>query len=287
MKRIIVNADDFGLAIPVNAAVERAHREGIVTTASLMVAEPAAADAIARAKALGTLRVGLHVVLVHGRPAAPPESIPGLLEADGMFSKDLAATGVRYFFRPGIRRQIETEVRAQFARFAASGLPLDHVNAQCHFHLHPTVLGIILRVARDYGKPPVRVPYEPFGPSWRTQRDRFGLRFANGVLLAPWVALMRARLRLAGVGSNDRVFGLSDVGHMTAERLVRYAAELPDGTTEVFFHVATGAWDGMADDLRGYELAGELAAVTDPAVAAAFAARGAQRVSYESVRRAS
>jgi len=74
---------------------------------------------------------------------------------------------------------------------------------------------------------------------------------------------------------------------MTAERLKRYAAELPDGTTEVFFHLATGTWEGMADDLRGYELAGELAAVTDPTVAAAFAARGAQRVGYESVRRAS
>ena len=75
MKRIIVNADDFGLALPVNAAVERAHREGIVTTASLMVAEPAADDAIERARALGTLRVGLHVVLVHGRPAARPRVV--------------------------------------------------------------------------------------------------------------------------------------------------------------------------------------------------------------------
>ncbi len=287
MKRIIVNADDFGLAIPVNAAVERAHREGIVTTASLMVAEPAAADAIERARALRTLRVGLHVVLVHGRPAAPPAAIPDLLEPDGTFSKDLAATGVRYFFRPGIRRQIEIEVRAQFARFAAAGLPLDHVNAQCHFHLHPTVLGIIVRVAREYGRPPIRVPYEPFWPSWRANRDRLGLRLANGVLLAPWVALMRARLRLAGIASNDRVYGLSDVGHMTAARLVRYAQQLPDGTTELFVHLATGAWAGMADDLRGYELAGELAAVTDPAVAAAFDARGARRIAYESVRVAS
>ena len=287
MKRIIVNADDFGLALAVNEAVERAHRAGMLTTASLMVAEPAADDAIARARALGSLRVGLHVVLVHGRPAAPPESIPDLLEPDGTFSKDLAAAGVRYFFKPGIRRQLETEVRAQFARFAASGLPLDHVNAQCHFHLHPTVLGIVLRVARDYGRPPVRVPYEPFGPSWRANRDRFALRFANGVLLGPWVALMRLRLRRAGIPSNDRVYGISDVGHMTAPRLLRYAAELPDGTTELFFHVATGAWEGMADDLRGYELAGELDAVTSSAVAGAFAARGAQRIAYGSLRDAS
>jgi hopanoid biosynthesis associated protein HpnK len=224
---------------------------------------------------------------VHGRPAAPPESIPALLAADGMFSKDLAATGVRYFFRPGIRRQLEIEVRAQFARFAASGLPLDHVNAQCHFHLHPTVLGIILRVARDYGRPPMRVPYEPFLASWSANHDRFGLRFANGVLLAPWVALMRARLRLAGVASNDRVFGLSDVGEMTAERVVRFAGELAEGTTELFFHMASGPWEGMPRDLCGYALTGELAAVTSPAVAAAFAASGAQRIAYGALRGAS
>jgi hopanoid biosynthesis associated protein HpnK len=287
VRRVIVNADDFGLAIPVNEAVERAHREGIVTTASLMVAEPAAADAVARARALGSLRVGLHVVLVHGRPAAAPEEIPDLLEVNGMFSKDLVATGVRYFFRPGIRRQLEIEVRAQFARFAASGLSLDHVNAQCHFHLHPTVLGIILRVARDYGRPPMRVPYEPFLPSWNANHDRLGLRLANGVLLAPWVALMRARLRLAGVASNDRVFGLSDVGRMTAERTARFARELPEGTTELLFHIATRAWEGMAEDLRGYAMTGELAAVTSPAVAAALAARGAQRIAYGALRDAS
>jgi len=287
VKRVIVNADDFGLAIPVNEAVERAHRDGIVTTASLMVAEPAADDAVARARALGTLRVGLHVVLVHGRPAAPPDAIPDLLESDGMFSRDLAAAGVRYFFRPGIRRQLETEVRAQFTRFAASGLPLDHVNAQCHFHLHPTVLGILLRVARDFGRPPIRVPYEPFGPSWRANHDRLGLRFANGVLLAPWVALMRARLRAAGIASNDRVFGISDVGRMTADRVVRFAGELPEGTTELFFHIATRTWEGMADDLRGYALAGELDALTSPVVAAALAAGGARRIAYGALRDAS
>ena len=160
-RRLIVTVDDFGLAIPVNEAVERGHREGIVTAASLMVAEAAADDAVARARANPTLAVGLHVVVVAGRPVLPPERIPDLVGSDGLFSNELARAGVRYFFRRSAQRQLEAEIRAQFDAFRATGLALDHVNAQCHYHLHPTVLGLILKVSRDYGRPPMRVPESP------------------------------------------------------------------------------------------------------------------------------
>ena len=279
-RRVIVTADDFGLAIPVNEAVERAHRDGILTTASLMVAEPAADDAVRRAKALGTLRVGLHVVLVAGRPALPPERIPDLVDREGNFPSDLAAAGVRWFFLPTVRKQLEAEIRAQFATFAATGLALDHVNAQCHMHLHPTVLGIILRVSREYGRPPMRVPYEPFGPSWRATRDRRGLRFANAYLLAPWLALMKARLRFARIPHNDRVLGLSDVGNMTPDRALALLRDLRPGVTEVFFHAATRRWNGIADDLRDYALEAELDALTSADVAQSLRAQGAQRIAF-------
>jgi hopanoid biosynthesis associated protein HpnK len=175
-RRVIVTADDFGLAIPVNEAVERAHREGVLTTASLMVAEAAVDDAVARARALPGLRVGLHVVVVDGRPVLPPEQIPDLVDEDGMLTNRLASAGFRYFFHPRIRRQLEAEIRAQFEAFRATGLRFDHVNAQCHMHLHPTVFGIIVKVARAYGRPPMRIPWEPFGPSWRATHDARGLR---------------------------------------------------------------------------------------------------------------
>jgi len=279
-RRVIVTADDFGLAIPVNEAVERAHRDGILTAASLMVAEPAAADAVARAKALPALRVGLHVVLVAGRPQLPPAEIPDLVGRDGMFPTDLAAAGVRWFFLPRVRRQLEAEIRAQFEAFAATGLAFDHVNAQCHMHLHPTVLGIVLRVAREYGRPPMRVPYEPFGPSWRATRDRRGLRLANAYLLAPWLALMKARLRLARVPHNDRVLGLSDVGTMTPQRALALLRELQPGVTEVFFHAATRRWDGIAPDLRGYALEAELDALLSDDVARALREQHAERITF-------
>ena len=279
-RRVIVTADDFGLAIPVNEAVERAHRDGILTTASLMVAEPAAADAVRRAKALGTLRVGLHVVLVAGRPQSAPELIPDLVDSGGMFPTNLAAAGVRWFFLPRVRKQLEAEIRAQFSAFAATGLAFDHVNAQCHMHLHPTVLGIVLRVAREYGRPAMRVPYEPFGPSWRATRDRRALRLANAYLLAPWLALMKARLRLARVRHNDRVLGLSDVGRMTPHRALALLRELQPGVTEIFFHAATRRWDDIAPGLRDYALEAELDALVSPELARALRAQDAQRIAF-------
>lgn len=272
LRRVIVTADDFGLAVPVNEAVERAHRDGVLTAASLMVAEPAAGDAVRRAAAMPALGVGLHVVIVDGRPVLPPEQIPDLVDRDGMLSSNLAGAGVRYFFGPGIRRQLEAEIRAQFAAFAATGLRFDHVNAQCHMHIHPTVFGIMLKVARDHGRPPFRIPFEPFGPSWRAGRDARGLRFANAYLLAPWLALMKARLGAAGIAHNDRVFGLSDSGHMTAPRVLALLGQLRPGVTEIFFHAATRRWDGIAPALASYELEAELAALVDPDVAQALRA---------------
>ncbi len=280
LRRVIVTADDFGLAVPVNEAVERAHRDGVLTTTSLMVAEAATADAVARAKALPSLHVGLHVVVVEGRPVLPPEQIPDLVDARGMLSSDLAGAGVRYFFHPRIRRQLEAEIRAQFAAFAATGLRFDHVNAQCHMHLHPTVFGIIVKVAREYGRPPMRIPFEPFAASWRATHDSRGLRFANAYLLAPWLLLMKMRLRAAGIAHNDRVFGLGDSGRMTPARVLALLDELRPGVTEVFFHPATRRWDEISSDLQSYRLEDELAALVSPDVARALHKPGVQTIAF-------
>ena len=283
-RRVIVTADDFGLSIPVNEAVERAHRDGVLAGASLMVAEPAAADAVARSNALPQLRVGLHVVVVVGRPLLPPEAIPDLVDRDGMLDTRLVRAGVRYFFRRRVRAQLEREIRAQFAAFAATGLPFDHVNAQCHLHLHPTVLGIVLRAAREYGNPPVRFPYEPFGASWRAGRDRPALRFANGVLLAPWLTLLKRRLRAAGIAHNDRVLGLGDTGRMTPQRTLALLRELQPGVTELFFHPATRRWPELPPEAADYRLEDELAALLDPAVARALSAPGIERIAFGDLR---
>ena len=206
-----------------------------------MVAAPGTQDAVARARAIPSLAVGLHVVLVNGRPKLPPSHVPDLVDGNGDFPSDLVAAGVRYYFHPGARRQLEAEIRAQFEAFAQTGLPLDHVNAQNHMHVHPTVLATILRVGRDFGMRAVRIPREPFMPSWRSAYSDFGLRFGNSVLLAPWLALMQLQIERAGMLHNDAVLGLSDTGNMTSERVQRLLEQLPSGVTEMYFHPDAGS----------------------------------------------
>ena len=279
-RRLIVTVDDFGLAVPVNEAIERGHREGIVTAASLMVAEPAAGDAVARARANPSLSVGLHVVVVAGRPVLAPQQIPNLVGTDGLFSSELASAGVKYFFGRAARRQLEAEIRAQFAAFAATGLPFDHVNAQCHYHLHPTVLGLILKIARDYGSPPMRIPDEPFRASWRATHENLRGRLSHALFLSPFLQLMKARMRARGVAHNDHVFGFNDTGRMTRERVLGFLGNLPDGATEMYFHAATQRWPGIAPDLAAYRLEDEFAALISPEVAAAVRASGAERIGF-------
>ena len=123
-KALIVTSDDFGAAPEVNEAVERAHREGILTCASLMVAAPGAGDAVKRAKTMPKLGVGLHLVLVEGKPVLPPEQIPNLVGPDGNFRTDMVKASFGMAMLPWVKKQLAAEIEAQFAAFAATGLTL-------------------------------------------------------------------------------------------------------------------------------------------------------------------
>jgi len=260
LKFLIVTADDFGLHAAVNRAVERAAREGVLTTTSLMVGAPAAADAVQRARDLPGLGVGLHLVLADGWSVLPQRSIPALVDSQGRFGNNMVRDGVRFFALPAVRRQLEAEIRAQFQAFADTGLPLDHVNAHKHFHLHPTLLEMLLRIGEEFGVPAVRLPREPAGS------------IAAG-LLSPWLAIMRRRLRAARIAHNDYVFGMSGSGSMDEARLLEILARLPDGVTEIYLHPADES--GITPGMSGYRHSDELAALLSPRVRAAVTASGA------------
>src|ERR1700712_989871 len=161
MRGLIVTADDFGAALTVNEAVEQAHVEGILTAASLMLSGPAADDAVARARRLPNLGVGLHIVLADGEPTLPPERIPALVGRDGRFHDSMLRTALAIAASGAARAQLAAEIEAQFAAFAATGLPLDHVNAHKHFHLHPMIASAILRIGPRFGMKALRAPVEP------------------------------------------------------------------------------------------------------------------------------
>jgi hopanoid biosynthesis associated protein HpnK len=262
-RRLVISADDFGADVAVNDAVEIGHRQGVLTAASLMVGAPGAADAVDRARRMPDLGVGLHLVLVEGRPTLPPNQVPDLLDASGSFRSDMARAGAAMFFRPDVRRQLAREIEAQFAAFAATGLALDHVNAHKHFHLHPTIAGLILKIGRRYGLKAARLPIEPPAVLARVEAGAGGRDW----IVDPWARLARRRFRAAGVAVPDQVFGLRWSGAMTTSRLLGLIGSLPDGLSEIYLHPATAArYPGSA---AGYGYQDELAALLDPAVAAA------------------
>ncbi len=281
-KFLIVTADDFGLHEAVNEAVEQGSRLGVLTCASLMVAEAAAADAVRRAAALPGLRVGLHLVLADGRAMLDAHRVPDLADVDGRMGEDMFLRGVRYFARPRVRRQLEAEIRAQFAAFSRTGLRLDHVNVHKHFHLHPSLLAILLRVGREYGVRAVRLPCEPL---WFAARSG-GAAVVQTALLRPWLTLMKRRLAKSGLFHNDHVFGVAASGGMDEEALLAVLARLPSGVSEIYLHPAIALPGAIAPSMQAYRHADELAACLSPRVSAAIAAGGLGRGGFEDAARA-
>jgi hopanoid biosynthesis associated protein HpnK len=271
-KWLVVCADDFGRDVAVNEAVEQAHRDGILTATSLMVGQPAAADAVARARRLPGLGVGLHLVLADGAPLLPAAEVPALVREDGAFDPNMVRAGLRFYLSPAARRQLATEIRAQFAAFAATGLPLDHVNGHKHVHLHPTVARLVVAIGREFGMRAVRLPWEPAAPLRRAAPDE---RFAAPAW-SPVTAALRKRLDRAGLVRNDQVFGLAWSGAMTEHRLLALLPHLPDGVSEIYAHPAAGA----VSFAPGYRHAAELAALVSPRVRALVAALGLRLARY-------
>jgi hopanoid biosynthesis associated protein HpnK len=275
-KFLIVTADDFGLHAAVNAAVAEAADTGILTAASLMVAAPAAAEAIRLARQLPQLRVGLHLVLTDGWPALAQRDIPDLVGQDGRFADQMVLDSFRYCASARMRSQLRAEIRAQFTLFARSGLRLDHVNTHKHFHLHPGILNEILRIGRDFGMSALRVPDEPL---WFSGSQGFA-NYLTAPLLTPWLGLMRRQLRSRGLACNDRVFGMACSGDLNEGRLLAILGRLPEGVTEIYLHPAIQTRDPLTPSMQQYRHADELAGLLSPRVKAAVAASNAIRGGY-------
>ncbi|HEY3855813.1 MAG TPA: hopanoid biosynthesis-associated protein HpnK [Verrucomicrobiae bacterium] len=248
-RRLIVNADDFGRSKSINEAVIRAHTEGILTTASLMVNEPDAEEAARLAKEHPRLGVGLHLALVCGKAALPTEKIPHLADANGQFSESAVGAGFKYFFSSKCRMELEAEIDAQFERFHATGLPLDHVNGHLNIHLHPVVFGILVDNAEKWGIRTMRLTRDLFFVNARLASGEWGYRVSHAIiyrLLSSWA---RPQLDAKGIRHTNVVFGLLQNSRVDTAFVEKLLPELPPGDSELYSHPSLDQFKNEFDAL--------------------------------------
>jgi hopanoid biosynthesis associated protein HpnK len=247
--RLIVNADDFGLSRSVNDAVIRAHRDGILTSASLMVNEPACDEAVKIAKENPKLGVGLHITLLMGHSALPAGKIPGLVNNRGEFSDSPVSTGMKYFFDSGLREQLRAEIRAQFEKFRATGLPLDHVNGHLHFHLHPAVFKILMEESDTLGISHLRLTRDCFSRSRRTSHGHLLYRIFHAAIFEMLSSRARRPLEQKKIRHARITFGLLQNARVDEEYILKLLPELPPGDSELYSHPSLGEFKHEFDAL--------------------------------------
>ena len=248
-RRLIVNADDFGRSRSINAAVIRAHREGVLTTASLMVNEEASDEAVALAKENPRLGVGLHLTLLCGHSALSREKIPGLVNERREFGDGPVGAGIRYFFSRRLRGPLRDELAAQFDRFRATGLPLDHVNGHLHFHLHPAVFAILMENAAAWGITHLRLTRDPFWFNARLARGRWFYRASHALIHHFLSGRARPVLRQKSIKHTGVVFGLLQNGLVDEGYLTRLLPVLPSGDSELYSHPSLDQFRNELDAL--------------------------------------
>ncbi|MBL8172862.1 MAG: hopanoid biosynthesis-associated protein HpnK [Acidobacteria bacterium] len=277
---LIINGDDFGYSEAVNRAIIQAHREGVLTSASLMVNEPAAAQAVALAKANPELGVGLHLVLVLGQAALPHTEIPHITDPQGRFSNSSFHAGVQYYFSPAARRELRREMRAQFEKFAATGLPFSHVDGHTHLHQHPVIFRELMQLCAEFGVPRVRVVKGEMRLSLRLDRRRLALKLVWGVvfnLLGGWC---ERQLRGKQFVQPQKVYGLLQSGDLNESYLLKLLPQMTATGSEIYAHPL--ALD--ADESARRENPGgtrELEALLSPRVRQAVAQAGFRLATYQ------
>ncbi len=210
MKRLIINADDFGFTPDVNAGIVRAHREGVLTATTLMANGDAFEDAVRLARETPALDIGCHLVLVQGSSLISGKPFP--------------ETVGELLLRLG-RRQIDiyTELRAQIEKILAAGLRLSHLDSHKHTHALPSIFHVVVRLADEFGIPYVRVPFDATLPF-----SRVPLRLAR--------QRYRRWTRGVKVSMTDHFMGFRLTGSLTEASLAAAIRALPDGTTELMCH---------------------------------------------------
>lgn len=234
--KLILNADDFGRSLSINRAVIRAHQEGILTSTSLMVNGDSFTNAVELAKQNPKLGVGLHITVAMGRSTLLSNVIPSLVDGDCNFSNSPVAAGMKYFFAPGIRAQLKREIAAQFDVFHQTNLKLDHVNGHLNFHLHPTILGILLELKDHWKGAGFRITRDDFALSEELSSGHWWYRFSHATIFSALGNRAAPALKRITDRTTTNVFGLLQNDEVDEQYLLNLLPRLPAGPVEIYSH---------------------------------------------------
>ncbi len=238
LKAAIINGDDFGFSPEVNAGIVRAHRDGVLNSASLMVAG-VARDAAARAAHENpALDVGLHLVVCKGHSVLAPEKLAGVVDAAGRFVENPVLGGLRYFFNRSIRDQLRDECRAQIELHLKLIGYLNHIDGHLNFHAHPVLTDILVEMAAEYRVPCLRLPREPVFTTLALARDHAARKLVESVIFRSLSARAHRRMKARGLKSSDWLFGLHQSGNLSESYVMGVIDRLREGVTEIYFHPA-------------------------------------------------
>jgi hopanoid biosynthesis associated protein HpnK len=280
-KAVIVTADDFGLSSEVNAGVIRAHREGILTGTSLMVASAARDEAASLAREHPALDVGLHLVVCRGYAVSPPATNAGLTDQTGQFAWNPTLAGMRYFFDRRVRTFLLDEIRAQIETHLKLVGYLNHLDGHLNFHVHPTIADLVLSLAKEYAIPCIRIPREPVFTTLRLAHDHAVRKLTEAVIFRTLARRTRRLLNEHGIRTTDWLFGLHQSGHLSEGYVTGIVQRLRPGTTEIYFHPAA---DVGATPPRA-EAQAEVGILTSGRIRKALASAGARLTNFAELAR--
>ena len=288
MRRLIINADDFGLTAGVNQAIVEAHTKGVVSSATLMACGPARAAAVVLSSANPRLSVGCHVVLVDGKPLIDAARVPTLVDGRNSgkteFYDRLSSFATRSLTGRLAADQIEAEATAQIRVLQESGIEVTHFDTHKHTHMFPAVLRPLLRAAKACGISALRNPFGPRLPlsiSDLRQRPRLWKRFLEVRLLGVFAASFRRNVEQFGMRTPDGSFGVVSTGALDLELFRAILDVIPEGTWEFVCHPGYNDADlaSIRTRLRESRIK-ELEVLISPAARAALQSRGIEVISY-------
>jgi chitin disaccharide deacetylase len=283
VRRLIINADDFGFTLGVNRAIVEAHTRGIVTSSTLMANGRAFADAVSLSKTIPDLSLGCHVVLIDGEPILPPTQLP-TLTTDSRFRdgiKTFAARAIAGRIHP---EQITAEATAQIRKIQSTGIAVTHIDTHKHTHLFPKILLPLLRAASACGVRAIRNPFGPRFPLRSSQllaRPKLWTRYAEVRILRRFADKFREAVDREGFSTPDGTLGIEVTGALDETLFHAIARSLPEGTWEFVCHPGYNDADLQSANTRlRASRETELRVLTLPAAREMLSREGIELISY-------